>query len=337
MNNIKEIELIAEIAQSHDGSLGILHSYIDSVAESGIKTIKFQTHIAEAESSEHESFRVNFSFEDKTRFDYWKRMEFTFEQWVGIKEHCEKVGLEFMSSPFSLLAFEWLEKLNVKRYKIGSGEISNLLLLNAISKTLKPIILSSGLSDWNELDNAIELIKKQHQNISVLQCATVYPSPPEMWGLNILKEIKNRYQLKTGFSDHSGDIYAPLAAAALGAEIIEFHVVFDKKMFGPDSTSSLNFNQVKQLVEGVNKINIANNNPIEKIITNNQKQLKTMFGKSLAINKNMNNGDVINLTDLESKKPANIGIFAADFEKVLGKKLNKNKNQWDFLNWEDLD
>jgi N-acetylneuraminate synthase len=119
--------IIAEIGQAHNGSLGMAHAYIDALAKTGIDAIKFQTHIAEAESSIHEPFRVKFSKQDATRFDYWKRMEFTLEQWKDLKAHCDDVGLEFMSSPFSNVAVDVLETVGVKRYKIGSGEVNNFL------------------------------------------------------------------------------------------------------------------------------------------------------------------------------------------------------------------
>src|SRR5665647_2102235 len=119
--------IIAEIAQAHDGSLGIAHSYIDALASTGVNAVKFQTHIAHAESSSFEPFRVKFSYEDETRFDYWHRMEFTKEQWAGIKLHCEEKGLEFISSPFSCAAVDLLENLQVKKYKIGSGEVLSLI------------------------------------------------------------------------------------------------------------------------------------------------------------------------------------------------------------------
>ena len=122
----KQPYIIAEIAQAHDGSLGILHSYIDALASTGVDAVKFQMHIAEAESSLQEPFRVNFSYEDKTRLEYWKRTSFTLQQWKDIKKHCDEVGLEFICSPFSNLAIDWLEELNVKCYKIGSGEVNNL-------------------------------------------------------------------------------------------------------------------------------------------------------------------------------------------------------------------
>jgi N,N'-diacetyllegionaminate synthase len=162
--------IIAEIAQAHDGSLGILHSYIDAVSDTGADAIKFQVHIAEAESSEFEPFRVNFSYIDKTRYDYWKRMEFSLTQWQEIKEHCEKRNLEFICSPFSLAAVDLLEQIEIKKYKIGSGEVSNLLMLEKIAKTNKDIILSSGMSSFQDLDNTVNFIKSFGNKLAILQC-----------------------------------------------------------------------------------------------------------------------------------------------------------------------
>ena len=138
------VDVIAEVGQAHDGSLGILHSYIDALSNTGVNAVKFQTHIA-GQSSNYEKFRVNFSYEDNSRFDYWKRMEFSLDQWMSIKKHCDDVGLEFLSSPFSNMAVTWLEQVGVKRYKIGSGEVSNFLMLDKIAKTGKDIIISSGM------------------------------------------------------------------------------------------------------------------------------------------------------------------------------------------------
>ena len=221
---------IAEIGQAHDGSLGLLHSYIDAVATTGVNAIKFQTHIAAAESSIHEPFRVLFSKQDTTRFDYWKRMEFTLEEWKDIKRHCDDVGLEFMSSPFSNAAVDLLEKVGVKRYKVGSGEVNNFLLLEKIAKTNKPVIISSGMSSFEELDGTIAFLKERHVDYSILQCTTSYPTKPEQFGLNVIQELKKRYNVSIGFSDHSSSTEACIAATALGAEILEFHVVFNKKM-----------------------------------------------------------------------------------------------------------
>ena len=330
------MDIIAEIGQAHEGSLGIAHSYIDLLADSGVNVVKFQTHIAEAESSEFENFRVNFSYEDATRQDYWKRMEFSLEQWKGLKEHCERKGLEFMSSPFSIAAVDLLEELGVKRYKIGSGEVNNFLLLDRIAKTGKPIIVSSGMSSFEELDETVNFLKSYGNPISIMQCTTSYPTQAEQWGLNVLNELKSRYNVPIGFSDHSGDIFAGLSAVILGAEFLEFHVVFDKRLFGPDSKSSLTFDQINRLTNGIEQIRRALSSPINKNDISMYSELKGIFEKSLAINKDLPANHILCLEDLESKKPNDKGIKANLYSEVIGRKLNKSLKKWDFLTQNDL-
>jgi N-acetylneuraminate synthase len=328
--------IIAEIAQAHDGSLGMAHAYIDAVAKTGCNAIKFQTHIAEVESSIHEPFRIKFSKQDVTRMEYWKRMEFTFEQWKDLKEHCDDVGLEFMSSPFSNKAVDLLEEIGVKRYKIGSGEINNFLLLEKIAQTGKPVIISSGMSSFEELDKTVEFLEAKKVDYSMLQCTTAYPTKPVEFGLNVLEKLKGRYKVAVGFSDHSSTIEACIAATALGAEILEFHVVFDKDMFGPDAKASLSIAEATTLVTAVKNIKTALNNPIDKTSNSNFKELKAIFEKSLTINKDLKAGDVIRFLDLDTKKPKGFGILASEYENVIGKKMSRDLNQWDFLNYEDI-
>lgn len=328
--------IIAEIAQAHDGSLGILHSYIDALATTGVDAVKFQTHIAEAESSAYEPFRVKFSYEDATRFDYWRRMEFTPEQWAGIKQHCDDKGLEFISSPFSNMAVDLLEKLGVKRYKVGSGEITNHLLLQKIASTQKPVILSSGMSSWAELDAAVNIFQSKNIPVSVLQCISAYPAKPEQWGLHIIQQLKLRYNIPVGYSDHSGDIYACLAAAALGAEIFEFHAVFDKRMFGPDAPASIAIDDIARLAIGIKHITTALQNTTAKDNAGMQ-QMKSIFEKSLAVNTSLPKGTVLQFEHLEAKKPKGHGLNAADYTQVIGKILTNNKQQWDFLQAADIE
>lgn len=335
--NKHKVEIIAEIAQAHDGSLGIAHSYIDALVGSGVDTIKFQMHIASAESSEFEQFRVNFSYEDKTRFDYWDRMGFDLEQWAGLKQHCEDKGFRFLCSPFSIQAVEWMEQLNVDRYKIASGEVSNLLMLDVICKTGKSILMSTGMSGFEEILSSIDFISKHNGNFEgVFQCTTSYPTPPEKYGLNVLSELIKLNKGKVGLSDHSGEIYSSLAAVTMGAEMLELHVVFDKSMFGPDAKSSLTIAEFKQLSEGVRKIERALNNPVDKNDTEQYGTLKTMFGKSLALNKDLKAGHIVSLEDLETKKPAELGVSAKDYKMVIGKKLMTDMVKNSFLNFSDL-
>jgi N,N'-diacetyllegionaminate synthase len=334
---VKKPYIIAEIGQAHEGSLGLLHSYIDAIATTGVDAVKFQMHIAEAESSHFEPFRVAFSLEDKTRYDYWKRMSFTIEQWKGIKKHCDEVSLDFICSPFSNLAVDWLEEIDVKYYKIGSGEVNNFLILQKIAQTKKPVILSSGMSSFSELDDTVNFLKERNVDLSILQCTTAYPTQSKEYGLNVIQELKNRYQVPVGFSDHSAKSETCIAALALGAQILEFHVVFHRAQFGPDSKSSLTIKETKKMVKAVRNIAEALNNPVDKNTNNEFISLKQIFEKSLAVNKNLKKGHLLSFNDLEAKKPKGHGILANNFQEIIGKKLKFDKEQWDFINEDDLE
>ena len=157
--------IIAEVSQNHDGSLGQAHAFIDAVASTGADAIKFQTHYAEEESTIYEPFRVNFSYEDATRYDYWKRMEFSENQWKGLYEHAVSVGLDFLSSPFSEKALDILDRIGVPAWKFGAGEVFNEKLLHKAILTNKPIMISTGLSTLDDISEQIKKIKKMEINI----------------------------------------------------------------------------------------------------------------------------------------------------------------------------
>lgn len=328
--------IIAEIGQAHEGSLGIAHSYIDALSETGVDAIKWQMHIAQAESSAQEPFRVKFSYEDDTRMDYWRRMEFTFEQWKEIKSHCEEKGMDFLCSPFSNAAVDALDAMGVQAYKIGSGEVNNFLLLERIAKTGKHIYLSSGMSSFDELDKSVEFIRSFGNPLSIFQCTTAYPTQPENWGLNVIGELKDRYNVPVGFSDHSGNIQACIAATAVGAEILEFHVVFDKRMFGPDAKASLTIDETSQLVQAVREVRTALKHSIDKTDNSKFSELKGIFEKSLAVNKDLPEGHVLTFDDLEAKKPKGHGVDAQNFKNVIGKALGRSLEAWSFLTEADI-
>ena len=213
------ILIIAEIAQAHDGSLGMAHAYIDAVAKTGADAIKFQTHIAAAESTPAEPWRVKFSQQDERRFDYWRRMEFTTEQWRGLKQHADEAGLIFLSSPFSIEAVELLDSLGMAAWKIASGEVTNWPMLERMAETKRQFLLSSGMSDLAEIDGLVNWLREQELPFALLQCTSAYPCPPEKVGLNALSLFQERYQCPVGLSDHSSTIFPSLAAATLGATV----------------------------------------------------------------------------------------------------------------------
>ncbi len=316
--------LIGEVAQAHDGSLGTAHAYIDAIAKAGADAVKFQTHFAEAESTPGEPWRVKFSRQDATRYDYWKRMEFSAEQWRGLAEHAQERGLIFLSSAFSFAAFELLEGLGMSAWKVGAGEVTNLPLLERMARTGKPVLLSSGMSTWAELDTAVECVRRHAAPVAVLQCTTAYPCPSEKLGLNVLAELRNRYDCPVGLSDHSGTIYAGLAAAALGAQLIEVHVTFSRECFGPDVPASVTTVELQQLVEGVRFIERALANPVNKeAIAAELSELKRTFGKSIVAARALAAGQRLAFDDLAFKKPGT-GISAARVHEVVNRTLKRD-------------
>lgn len=329
--------IIAEVAQAHDGSLGSAHAYIDAVAKTGADAIKFQTHIAAEESSELDTWRVKFSRQDATRYDYWKRMEFTEPQWIELKQHAEEKGLVFLSSPFSLAAIRLLDRLNMAAWKVASGEVTNRLFLDAMIATGRPVLVSSGMSYLEEMDATVALIKAAKSPVAVFQCTTAYPCPPEKIGINQITELQARYGCPIGLSDHSGTPYPSLAAIALGARLIEVHIAFSKEMFGPDTTASLTTQDFAQMVEGIRFTEKMLASPMVKDDSAaTLEPLRKMFGQSLVAATDLETGTVLTRDNLSCRKPGH-GISAANVEAVLGKKLKHPVKAAQFLNADDLD
>ena len=329
--------VIAEVAQAHDGSLGTAHAYIDAVAATGADAVKFQTHIAAEESSMLDSWRVKFSRQDATRYDYWKRMEFTEPQWLELKQHAEDKGLVFLSSPFSLAAISLLERIGTPAWKVASGEVTNRLFLDAMIATGKPVLVSSGMSYLEEMDATVALLKAAKLPVAVFQCTTAYPCPPEKIGLNQIIELAERYHCPVGLSDHSGTPYPSLAAVTLGARLIEVHITFSREMFGPDVSASLTTNEFKQMVAGVRSIETMKASPMHKnALAQTMEPLRRMFGQSLVAAADLAAGTVITRENLSCRKPGH-GISAADVTTVLGKKLKHAVEAAQFLKQEDFD
>jgi N-acetylneuraminate synthase len=245
--------------------------------------------------------------------------------------------LDFLSSPFSIEAAIILEKLGVKQWKIGSGEIYNPILLDYLLDTQIPILFSSGMSSITDLDDVIGKAVKKSIPYGIFQCSSSYPTPPELWGLRVLSDFRERYSCPVGLSDHSGDIYAGLAAATLGADFIEVHVTFDKKMFGPDVSSSVTISELKQLVKGSKVIRASLSNKEDKdVLASSTKDLKKTFGRSLALVSDLPSGSKLYKKDLTLKKPGT-GIVYDDVNKVIGRFLKINKGIDKLLTWDDLE
>lgn len=329
--------VIAEVAQAHDGSLGLAHAFVDAVARAGADAVKFQTHIAHAESTPQEPWRTRFSPQDDTRYGYWQRMEFTPDQWQGLRDHAVEKGLVFLSSPFSVEAVELLDRVGVPAWKVASGEVAPSPMFDALLKTGKPVLLSTGMSTNPEIDDAVERVRQASNPLVVLQCTTEYPCRPEHWGLNLLEEFRRRYGCPVGFSDHSGTPAACLAAAALGADVLEVHVTFSREMYGPDVPASLRFDELRTLVEGSRAIRLARANPVDKDrMAASLGELRAIFSKSVVARAALPAGTVLREEHLTAKKPGT-GIPAGRLRELLGSRLKIDVQPDHILGEEDLE
>lgn len=315
--------IVAEVGQNHDGSLGTAHAYIDAIARTGAHAVKFQTHIAAAESTPGEPWRVKFSLQDETRYGYWKRMGFTDTQWAGLAAHARERGLLFLSSAFSSQAVELLDRLQVPAWKVGAGEVTNLPMIERMAATGRPVLLSSGMSNWTDLDAAVARVRAKGAPVAVLQCTTMYPCPPEKVGVNVLEQLRSRYGCPTGLSDHSGQIYAGLMAASIGADILEVHACFSRDCFGPDISSSLTIAQLAELVEGVAFIQKALAHPIDKEnMAEELRGVRAIFQKSLFAARDLPAGWQLRSADIAVKKPGT-GIPASRLNEFIDRRLSR--------------
>jgi N,N'-diacetyllegionaminate synthase len=329
--------IIGEVAQTHDGSLGLAHAFIDAIAGAGADAVKFQTHLAAAESTAGEPWRVRFSRQDASRYEYWRRMEFTEAQWLGLRQHAEERGLVFLSSPFSNEAVDLLARVGMVAWKVASGELTNRPLLERMVRTGAPTLLSTGMSTLDELDAAVALVRGAGGAFAVFQTTTAYPCPPERIGLNLLDAFRTRYRCPVGLSDHSGTIYPGLAAVTLGCDLLEVHVTLSREMFGPDVPASVTTAELRQLVDGVRFIERMRAHPVDKdAMARELKPLRDLFSKSVVARTELPAGTVLRVEHLTVKKPGT-GIPAAELARVVGRRLARAVAMDQLLTWEDVD
>lgn len=330
--------IIAEVAQAHEGSVAIAHSFVDAAAEAGADAIKFQTHIADAESTRDEPFRVPFpGAQDTCRYDYWRRMEFTESQWQALASHARERGLTFLSSPFSVEAVELLSRVGIDAWKVGSGEVRSWDLLDATIQAEGPLLLSSGMSSWRELDESVAFCRSKGADLTVFQCTSRYPTPLESAGINLLDEMRERYQVPVGLSDHSGTVFPALLALARGAAAIELHVTFDRRLFGPDAVASVTFEELAHVVRARDAFRTLDAHPVDKDEQANElKTVRQGFGKSLALRVPQPRGTNVTWDMLTTKKPAN-GLPPHQIDRVVGRTLKNDVPANRLLRWEDFD
>ena len=309
--------LIAEVGSVHDGSFGNAQKLIELAAKCGADAVKFQTHIAEAESLPDAPSPAFFN--DEPRLAYFDRTGFSVDQWRVLKQHAEDLGLVFLSSPFCIEAADLLHSLEIAAFKIPSGEVTNIPLLERIASFGKPVLLSSGMSNWEDLDRAVSIIGDRC-DLTVMQCSSIYPCPPENVGLNVLSQMRQRYGCSVGFSDHSLGFAAPIAAAALGASVIEKHFTFSQHMYGSDAKHSMEPDEFKLLSSALKDTWAMMRSPVRKDDTACYSHMKDVFEKSIVAAVPIKAGEIITFEHLSFKKPG-YGIPAHEYADFIGRRI----------------
>jgi N-acetylneuraminate synthase len=331
---VKKPYLIAEIAQTHDGSVGLAKAFITEVAKHGADAVKFQIHFADEESSTEDEFRSGFEFFDMNRYEYWKRIEFDTQTWLMLREYAKSLGIDFIVSVFSLKAMDLALEIKVDYLKVGSGEIFNPILLEKLKNLNVPLILSSGLTTKSEIREILSNFS--NKKIILMQCTSSYPTPFDEIGLNVVREYLDEFQIEVGLSDHSGSIYPSLASFSEGARYFEVHVVMHRSMYGPDVSSSLSLDELNMLRQGLDAFFKMYSNPVNKEkIDDNRLETKRLFTKSFYYSKNLAPGHLLKYEDLVLLKP-NIGIPYDRLNDVVGKRLKTGVAERQIVKWGDL-
>jgi len=320
--------IIAEAGVNHNGSIVLAKKLIDAAKSSGADIIKFQSFFAGnlvipgTKKANYQQDKVTLS---EDQFEMLEKLELNFDQQKELKNYCDSKNIEFLSSAFDLDSLKLIKNLNVKRYKIPSGEITNLPYLRFVASQKKPIILSTGMSNIREIGNALdELIVSgvMNEEITILHCTTEYPAPLEDVNLNAMTTIRNKFQIKVGYSDHTLGTEVSLAAVALGATIIEKHLTLDRNLNGPDHKASLEPDEFFNLVKGIRKISKSLGS-FEKKISNSEKKNISIVRKSIMAKTEIKEGDLFSSNNLCAKRPGT-GISPMLWDQVVGKRAKRD-------------
>ena len=312
--------VIAEAGINHNGSLSIAKKLVDMAKKAGADCFKIQTHI-----TEEEMIKTNIrpgKISKKSLWSIIKNSELTEKEEIEIQKYCKKRKIIFLSTPFSIPAIDRLEKISMPAYKIGSGELTNIPFLNHIAKTTKPVILSTGMSNMNEIKKSVKLFQKLKTPIAILQTTSQYPCNYKDINLKVIDNYEKLFKIPVGISDHSLGIYTALGAVARGASIVEKHITLDKKMSGPDQKLSLEYNELLELVKGCNAIKLALGN--SKEILKKELPILNFARESIVTKEKISKGEKFTEKNLTTKRPNTGEIPAKEFYKIIGKKSKEN-------------
>lgn len=326
-----KIFIIAEAGVNHNGSIELAKKLIDAAVKTGADAVKFQTFKTESIISKFApkaDYQKKNTEHNESQMDMLKKLELSYKDFKYLKKYCDSKGIMFLSTPFDLDSALFLKNIGLEIFKIPSGEITNYLLLREIGSYEKKVILSSGMADLGEIEDAIDVLTEfgtPRRNITVLHCNTEYPTPYEDVNLKAIATIKKSFNIKVGYSDHTVGIEIPVAAVAMGAEVIEKHFTLDKNLKGPDHKASLEPEEFKVMVSAIKNIEKAMGNGVKKPSKSELKN-KDIVRKSIVAKKPIKKGEVFAEDNLTVKR-SGIGLSPMRWNEIVGKEANKSYNK----------
>lgn len=327
--------IIAEAGVNHNGDKELAHDLIDVAYKAGVDIVKFQTFKADSlvtSSARKANYQTDGSNNNETQFEMLKKLEISKEDHFELLDHCKKLKVEFLSTAFDLESLAFLQKLSMARYKIPSGEITNLPYLEMIGKLGKPVILSTGMANLSEIEAAVNVLLQNgidREQLTLLHCNTEYPTPYQDVNLKAMLTLQIAFGVNVGYSDHTAGIEVAIAAVALGASVIEKHFTLDKSLPGPDHKASLDPNELRNMVTSIRNIESALGDGIKKPSPSEIKNIE-VARKSLVASCDIKLGEVFSSENVTVKRPG-YGLSPMRYYEVLGKIAKQNFSEDDLI------
>lgn len=320
------VYIIAEAGVNHNGSLELAKKLVDKAKDAGADCIKFQTFVAAnltSKSASKAEYQKQQTDSNESQYEMLKKLELSFDEFVQLNEYCKKKDIEFLSTAFDFDSIEFLNSIDMGIWKIPSGEITNLPYLVKIAKLGKPIILSTGMSTMDEIKAAVSILRENGSGeITVLHCTTEYPTPYVDVNLKAMNTIKTIFKLPIGYSDHTVGLEISIAAAAMGAVVIEKHFTLDRNMEGPDHKASLEPDELKAMISAIRNVEAAIGDGEKKPVKSEEKNI-TIARKSIIAKYNIKKGEIFTEDNLTVKRPGN-GISPMRWYEVIGQPAKRD-------------
>ena len=337
---MSKVYIIAEAGVNHNGDKNLAFKLCDAAKEAGVDAVKFQTwkteKIVTKSAALAEYQEKNISDKGASQYEMLKQLELSYEEFVEVRDYCYQIGIQFLSTPDTEEDLDFLLGLGIPVLKIGSGEVTNIPYLRIIGSKHQKVIISTGMSTLADVEKAYNtLMDSGAKEVALLHCTTNYPCPYNEVNLQAMQTLKYAFKCQVGYSDHTMGIEVPIAAVAMGAEIIEKHFTLDKNMDGPDHKASLNPEEFKAMVSAIRHVEVAMGDGVRKF-SDNENEIKKVARKSIILNDNLKKGEILEKEALSIKRPGT-GIAPKYVNDLIGKTVNKDLKSGHVLQWEDLE